>query len=59
MTSVETLVCSLLDAAGISCSASELEALVDEYAPLKQKIESFYAPAFADAEPLLVLVSDR
>lgn len=59
MTTDETTVRALLDAAGISCSETEFAGFVNEYPELKAKIEKFYAPAFDEADPLLVLVSDR
>lgn len=59
MTSPETTVRALLDAAGITCSDRELAGFVERYAALKQSVETMYAPAFADGDPLLVLASDR
>jgi hypothetical protein len=49
----------LLDAAGVTCSTAELAELIEHYASLREQIESFYAPAFVGADPLLVLVADR
>jgi hypothetical protein len=59
MTTSETTVRALLDAAGITCSESEFDTLVEQYPSLRHKVEAFYAPAFAEGDPLLVLASDR
>jgi hypothetical protein len=59
MTTTETTVRALLDTAGIECSESELAAFVAEYPKLQAKLAAMYTPAFADADPLLVLASDR
>jgi hypothetical protein len=59
MTSTETTVRALLDTAGIKCSEAEFDAFVDQYPTLRAKVDAMYAPAFADANPLLVLASDR
>jgi hypothetical protein len=50
---------ALLDAAGIRCSGSELEELVENYSLIKRQIEELYEAAYADADPLLILASDR
>ena len=59
MTPVETTVRALLDAAGLTCSEAEFAAFVAAYPTLRTKVEAMYAPAFAEADPLLVLASDR
>ena len=59
MTPVDATVRALLDAAGITCSDGEFLDFVSQYTSIKQKVEAMYAPAFADADPLLVLASDR
>ena len=55
MTTPEKTVRALLDAAGITCSEKELTAFVEQYPSLRHKVEAFYAPAFAEGDPLLVL----
>jgi hypothetical protein len=59
VTDTETTVRSLLDAAGITCSDTEFAAFVEQYPSLQAKVEGFYAPAFAEGDPLLVLATDR
>ncbi len=59
MTDTETTGRSLLDAAGITCSEAEFDAFVAQYPGIQKQVEAWYAPAFADADPLLVLATDR
>jgi len=59
VTSAALTVKALLDAAGIRCSGSELEELVENYSLIKRQIEELYEAAYADADPLLILASDR